>query len=206
MEGQHHVMMKSICTLSRRADFSREAFQHYYENTHAPLAIKHFPFTRYVRNHVVDQPDIGFDTISEFWADDVARLMELMTGPVGDILREDERRFMDQSKIAPGVSEEHVLASGLVANERYAVLLNWDDESFDLSQWAKALAASQPNCSIDVVSSWQQPAFPARAVLWTLDNHRPSSLPSSVTSKFVKVRRVETDPEMLLASRGASSL
>lgn len=193
-------MMKSICTLTRRSDFSREQFQHYYDNNHAALAIKHFPFTRYVRNHVLDNPDIGFDTISEFWTEDVSKLMALMNGPVGDILREDERRFMDQSKVAPGVSEEYATAAGVVADERYAVLLNWSDESFDSRQWAKELIAKNTNISIDFIASWQEPAFPAKAVLWTSNKHNPAYLPQAVSATVVRVRRIETNPKMLLGT------
>lgn len=79
-------MMKSMCVLARRADFSREQFQAYYEDHHAPLGVQHFPFAGYVRNHLLDAPEIGFDTISEFWAEDISALGALMQGPVGEIL------------------------------------------------------------------------------------------------------------------------
>jgi hypothetical protein len=35
-------------------------------------------FAKYVRNHLLSLPDIGFDIASEFWSDDYATIAELM--------------------------------------------------------------------------------------------------------------------------------
>jgi uncharacterized protein (TIGR02118 family) len=104
--------MKTIGLMPKRQDISREAFRDHYENRHAPLALGKFPFKKYVRNHLVaNDPDpIGFDCLSEFWVDDVEEIYRLMAGPIGDIMREDERRFTHQDKIGPAVAEEHHLA------------------------------------------------------------------------------------------------
>ncbi len=100
--------MKTIGMMPRRPDISRAAFRDHYENRHAPLALGKFPFQKYVRNHVVkaDPDPVGFDCLSEFWVGDVAEVQRIMLGEVGDIMREDERRFTDQPKIAPAVAEE----------------------------------------------------------------------------------------------------
>ena len=42
---------------------------------HALLAVMHFPFRGYARNHVLPGQRARFETISEFWADDPARLI-----------------------------------------------------------------------------------------------------------------------------------
>jgi uncharacterized protein (TIGR02118 family) len=94
--------------MPRRPDITRTAFRDHYENRHAPLAIGKFPFRKYARNHVVESlPDpIGFDCLSEFWVDDVAEVLRIMSGEIGDLMREDERRFTDQPRIGPSVAEE----------------------------------------------------------------------------------------------------
>jgi uncharacterized protein (TIGR02118 family) len=104
--------MKTIGLMPRRPDTARIAFRDHYENRHAPLALPLFPFTKYVRNHVVasDPEPLGFDCLSEFWVDDLAAVHRLMTSEVGDIMREDERRFTDQARIAPAVAEETLIA------------------------------------------------------------------------------------------------
>jgi uncharacterized protein (TIGR02118 family) len=118
--------MKTVGLMPRRPDISRAAFRDHYENRHAPLALGKFPFRKYVRNHVVasDPDPIGFDCLSEFWVGDVAEVLRIMAGEIGDIMREDERRFTDQPKIAPSVAEEthvfgppRILEDGVVRKE-----------------------------------------------------------------------------------------
>ena len=201
-------MMKSICVLARRADLSRRQFHDYYENNHAPLGAKHFPFRRYVRNHLVDHADIGFDTISEFWAEDIAAMAGLMDGSIGDIMRADERRFMDQSRIAPGGAEEHRLSKGAPAQadgRRLALLADWDDSAETVAgpallEWARTIAAQFSGVSLDLVQSWGRPAFPAKAVLWIPSADDLFQPPRLITTRAVTVTRVETPPGTLLAS------
>ena len=196
--------MKSICALARRPDVSRQAFQAYYENHHAPLAVKHFPFARYARNHLLDCPDIGFDTLSEFWAVDIVKLAGLMNGPIGDILRADERKFMDQSRSAPASAEEHVLSPGAGDGERCALLLDWSGDADLVLPWAREVAERSPGVSLDFATSWQEPAFPARAVLWAPDREAAGDLPGAVTARALKVRHIETPREQLVATTGAA--
>lgn len=197
-------MMKSICVLARRDDLSREQFQAYYEDHHAPLGVQHFSFARYVRNHLLDAPDMGFDTISEFWAEDIGALGALMAGPVGEILREDERRFMDQAKIAPASAQEQILSPGVIDGERYALLLNWSGEQPPtLLEWATQVATRAAGVSMDITTAWKQPAFPAQAVLWTPDKTVVADMPESVTGRLVRVQRFETSQTVLAATHSA---
>ena len=198
-------LLKSVCTLVRRADFSADMFRDYYENNHATLAIQYFPFRRYVRNHVVATPAAGFDTISEFWSEPSETTGALMDGPVGDIMRADEQRFMDRSGIAPAGADEHVLSDGALTDPdgyRFAVLLDWDPEKLgttdELLDWAAALGKTAPGVSLDLTTSWTPTAFPGRAILWTPQATLPEPQPSWLRSKTVKVRRYETPRDKLL--------
>lgn len=109
-------MYKFIALIPRRQDVSREFFQHYYETQHAPLALGYFRgFNKYLRNHIVEElsgsaPD--FDVFSEFWYESVEELSKsgaFLESELAPIIREDERQFMDQSRIRALSTEEHLL-------------------------------------------------------------------------------------------------
>jgi uncharacterized protein (TIGR02118 family) len=141
--------------MPRRPDLSRVQFRDHYENRHAPLALGKFPFRKYVRNHVVaaiPEP-IGFDCLSEFWVEDVAEVVRIMAGEIGDIMREDERRFTDQPRIAPAVATERLVAGeprpvedGVVTKEILLLRnIGWPSaQAFAdaVSQWGRGLAGA----------------------------------------------------------------
>lgn len=108
-------MLKTLGFLPRRADLGRAAFREYYETRHAPLALRHIRvFAKYVRNHVVrgDPAAPGFDCLSEFWFDEpeaAADIGKWLTSPAGQVLREDEAKFMDRSRIASCAVSERLL-------------------------------------------------------------------------------------------------
>lgn len=201
-------MTKSICALVHRPDSTRAAFQAYYEENHAPLGARHFPFTRYVRNHLLDAEDLGYDTISEFWADDIEACAALMHGPTGEILRADEAKFMDRQRIAPAGAEEHILSAGDPAGPdgaRTALLIRpaMDDEGWHgiALSWGRAVAADRPGVSLDFATPWREPAFPAAAILWVPGAVEPREVPGAITVRRIEVRRIETPADQLLAAR-----
>lgn len=200
-------MSKSICALVHRPDSTRAAFQAYYEEHHAPLGARHFPFTRYVRNHLTDGDDVGYDTISEFWADDIAAAAALMSGPVGDILRADEEKFMDQTRIAPAGVEEHVLSPGAPTGPdgvRTAFLIastvpgeGWREAALS---YGRSFATQQPGVSLDFAQSWGTTAFPANAVLWVPGKAEPGAIPEALAIRRVIAHRIETPAEQLISA------
>jgi len=205
-------MNKSICALVHRPGSTREAFQRYYEENHVPLAIGLFPFSAYVRNHLVDPGEFGWDTISEFWADDIARAAALMDGPVGDTMRADEARFMDQSRIAPGSADETILSQGARADaegRRTALLVAADDAQGDVTSiaraWAASLAADRAGVSLDIVTAWQTPAFPAAAVIWLPGWDEPPAAPAGLSVRGLRARRIETPTSALLSQAGGGT-
>jgi hypothetical protein len=107
-------VFKTIALMPRRPDLSRDSFQDYYESRHAPLAIRHIHcFVRYVRNHVVcAQPEVWFDTLSEFWFENVAATRALVAWhatPDARVLQEDEARFLDRQRVVASPVMETVV-------------------------------------------------------------------------------------------------
>ncbi len=199
-------MSKSVCALAHREDSTREAFQRYYEENHAPLAITLFPFSAYVRNHVVDAADFGWDTISEFWSDDIARTAALMGGPVGEIMRADEERFMNRARIAPGGAEDVVITPGPRADKagrRTCLLLKASDEAGNIRatarQWAEDLGRTRTGVCVDFVTSWNTPSFPAEVLIWLPGWTELTDGPGGLQVRTLRVRRCETPASVLLA-------
>lgn len=198
------MMRKSVSALVRRPDFSRDAFHAYYESHHAPLGIAHFPFARYVRNHLLDAPDIGFDTLSEFWAKDFDAMMAINEGPVGAIFREDELRFMDKPRNAPAWAEETVLSASAQSETRSLHLLRWtgvgDLPRAGLLAHLQALAGECSGLSVDFIAAWGANGFPADALVWADGDARLPPPPGAFDIVRAAVRRCETPPGSLLGA------
>ncbi len=109
-------MIKLTFCLHRLPHLSREAFQDYWRNTHAPLVAKHrevLRIRRYVQCHALtaglnDAIRAGrnapeqYDGVAELWwdsLDDVAAATSSADGQTAGLeLLEDERKFIDLSR------------------------------------------------------------------------------------------------------------
>lgn len=86
--------MKYLSLIRRRADLDRPAFRRYYEEVHAPLALRFFPPKLYQRNHLDEAGEWGFDCLSEFVYPDDFDPMQVLAGEVGRLLANDEANFI----------------------------------------------------------------------------------------------------------------
>jgi len=99
-------MVKGIAVLKRKPGLSREEFVRHYEEVHVPLVLSHFrTMRRYVRNYVTAPPSgegPDFDCITEFWFDsgkELKRVYDVYESDVGEVIRNDEERFIDRTKM-----------------------------------------------------------------------------------------------------------
>lgn len=170
--------MKTIVLSRRRPELTRDAFRDYYETRHAPLALWHLSFTKYVRNHLVAPSNAAFDVVSEFWLADPGAAMAFATSTNADALREDAAQFMAADRFV-ATSEESLLAgpprtfeTGRV--QKYALLLSRRayageaDFIADSRDWGRRLAADSKakRVTIDIVKPVAGGTFPATAILW----------------------------------------
>lgn len=96
-------MRKRISLKTRRRGLSPKDFRDHYEQRHVPLGLSfvdRFQWRRYVRNYVLDVrgAPVGFDAYTEFWAADDAddgSLARFIASPEFQVLKEDDRRFLD---------------------------------------------------------------------------------------------------------------
>ena len=121
-------MIKLVFTLRRREGMSREEFQRYWREEHAPLVRRHaetLRIRRYVQTHArdtdLDEALAGsrgsearaYDGVAELWWDSLEDLMAGFSSEAGQAagaaLLEDEAKFIDLARSPLWLGEEHVV-------------------------------------------------------------------------------------------------
>lgn len=118
-------MIKLVFALRRRSDLSREEFQRYWLEQHAPLVRSYadvLGIRRYVQVHTLPdglhaalrasrQASEPFDGVAELWYDSLEALAAAVTTDEGRAaavaLLEDERAFIDHPNSPLWLAEEH---------------------------------------------------------------------------------------------------
>ncbi len=208
---------KAIALMPRRADLTREQFRRYYETRHTPLALRYFRFRKYVRNHLLAAPDIGFDCVSEFWPRRTEATFALMHTAVGDRMREDERQFTDQPRIVSGRCEEIRLAGEPRADDetgtrKLALLLRTTLDAATLAgslrAWAAGRAAPVGRATLDSLVGLPHPAFPCDAILWlyAVEAEAEPRLPAEIAIVGRALTEADETPAAVLDVAGTETL
>ena len=107
-------MVKLIVLVKRKQELSREDFVRQYEEW-APMVLKYFTsMKRYVRNHIIPTPggkELDFDCITEQWYEDNDALKaagSFLQSNDGQVVRDNESKFIDYSKMVYFVVDERV--------------------------------------------------------------------------------------------------
>jgi uncharacterized protein (TIGR02118 family) len=123
-------MIKLVFMLRRREGMTREEFQRYWREQHAPLVVRHaqtLRVRRYVQVHTRDtdldaavsasrgsEPS-AYDGVAELWWDSLEDVMAAYASEEGQVagaeLLEDERRFIDLPNSPLWLGEENVVIS-----------------------------------------------------------------------------------------------
>ena len=123
-----HFMIKLVFCLHRLPALTREQFQSYWRDTHAPLVQRHaavLGIQRYTQSHTANVPALQpaldargaevdeYDGVAELWfnpTDPAAAKRDPMdVANAAQELLEDERRFIDLPRSPIFVSHEHVI-------------------------------------------------------------------------------------------------
>lgn len=198
-------MIKSVALFTRRPGTTREAFRRHYETTHCRLGMKYYPFAKYLRNHVIESSrDIDFDCVSEFYFEEGRLTIDPMQTAAGELLRADERSFMDQSLIRPARATETILVGpprepASPGTRRQILLIDHasgvGDEAFEaaIAAWA-GVAGVLPGVlriSLDRTRSYAEDRlpFPCHALLsvWPERNAQPPELPQLPAAVLLQV-------------------
>ncbi len=124
-------MIKLVFSLRRRSDLTRDEFQAYWRDQHAPLVSRHadvLGIRRYVQTHTRasdvaaaqsaargSEPDL-YDGQAELWWDSLDDVVAAVSTPAGQQaaleLLEDESRFIDLERSPLWIGEEHLVVGG----------------------------------------------------------------------------------------------
>jgi uncharacterized protein (TIGR02118 family) len=123
-------MVKLVFCLTRLPELSREDFQRYWRERHAPLVRSHaatLRIQRYVQLHSLSTPvndalrasrgsPAGYDGIAELWWKDIEDLAAATASEAGRraslTLLEDERRFIDLARSPLWLAQEVPVVGG----------------------------------------------------------------------------------------------
>ena len=106
-------MIKLVYCITKKPGLTDEQFFHYWEHVHGPMAARLPHLRRLVQSHRITvagdkfQPD--YDGMAELWFDDAAALLAARQSPEWKAITEDEANFIDHTKVAYFVSEEHTI-------------------------------------------------------------------------------------------------
>jgi uncharacterized protein (TIGR02118 family) len=106
-------MIKLVYCLTRKAGMSEEEFHRYWRDVHGPIAARIPGQRRYVQSHSVPNP-LGanfpsYDGCAEIWYDSIEAMQEAFKSPEVRAAVEDERNFIDHTKVALFITEEAVI-------------------------------------------------------------------------------------------------
>lgn len=211
------MTLKALALMPRRPDLTREQFRRYYETRHTPLALRYFRFRKYVRNHLLTAPDIGFDCVSEFWPRRMDATFALMQTNVGERMHEDERQFTDQPRIVSGRCEEVQLAGDSRGDDetgtrKLALLLRTTLDTATLTgslrSWAAGRAAPVRSVTLDSLVGLPHAAFPCDAILWlyAVDTDADPQLPAEIAMVGRALTEADETPSAVLAVSGTETL
>lgn len=106
-------MIKLVYCITRKPGLTDEQFFHYWEHVHGALAVRIPHLRKLVQSHRINVPGDkyrpDYDGMAELWFDNAADLLAARQSPEWQAITEDEANFIDRSKVAYFISEEHTI-------------------------------------------------------------------------------------------------
>jgi len=106
-------MIKLVYCITKKTGMTDEEFFHYWKNIHGPIGARIPGLRKLVQSHRCiipgDKRKAAYDGMAELWFSDAEALLAARQSPEWQASTEDEVNFIDHSKVAYFVSEEHVI-------------------------------------------------------------------------------------------------
>jgi uncharacterized protein (TIGR02118 family) len=104
-------MIKLVYCITKKPGMTDEEFFDYWKNIHGPVGARIPGLRRLVQSHRLTVPGdtrpADFDGIAELWFDDIEALLAARKSPEWLASGDDEPNFIEGSKVAYFISEEH---------------------------------------------------------------------------------------------------
>lgn len=100
--------------ITKKAGLTDEEFFRYWKHVHGPIGAQIPGLRKLVQSHRLlvpgDEHQPDYDGLAELWFDDVKALLKARESAQWKASTEDEANFVEHSKVAYFVSQEHVIA------------------------------------------------------------------------------------------------
>ena len=109
-------MIKLVYCITKKAGLTDAEFFDYWKNVHGPIGAKIPGLRRLVQCHTLSGTDqfrsAGYSGMAELWFDDMQALLAARQSAEWRASTEDEKNFIDESRVALFVTEEHEIVGG----------------------------------------------------------------------------------------------
>ena len=104
-------MIKLVYCITKKPGLTDEEFFHYWQHIHGPIGARIPGLRKLVQSHTLPQTDAirhpDFDGMAELWFDDLEALLAARQSPEWRASSADEANFIDHSKVAFFITQEH---------------------------------------------------------------------------------------------------
>ena len=112
-ERLRSAMVKLVYCITKKAGLADDEFFRYWKDVHGPIGARIPGLRKLVQSHRLISPGVtsraGFDGVAELWFDNWEALLAARQSREWQESSEDEANFIDPSKVASFVSEEHII-------------------------------------------------------------------------------------------------
>lgn len=106
-------MIKLMYCITKKQGLTDDEFFQYWRNVHAPIGARIPGLRKLVQSHRLvlpgDQYHPDYDGVAELWFDSVESLLAARGSEEWTASTSDEENFVDHSKVAYLVTEEHII-------------------------------------------------------------------------------------------------
>jgi uncharacterized protein (TIGR02118 family) len=106
-------VIKLVYCVNKKQGLTDEEFFQYWLNVHAPMGARISGLRKLVQSHRItvpgDQYQPDYDGVAELWFDDVESMLSARSSDEWKESTADEANFVDHTKVAYLVTEEHVI-------------------------------------------------------------------------------------------------